>query len=49
MFVDLFLQVLVSFVNYFVIHVTFVIFVKKLLRFVVFVKYVVSMMYVMIM
>jgi hypothetical protein len=28
----------VSFVNYFVIHVTFVIFVKKLVRFVVFVS-----------
>jgi hypothetical protein len=34
--------VLVSFVNYFVIHVTFVIFVKKFERFVVFVKYVVT-------
>jgi hypothetical protein len=48
MLVDLFLLVLVSFVNYFVIHVTFVIFVKKLVRFVVFMRYVVSMMYVMI-
>jgi hypothetical protein len=34
MFVDLFLWVHVSFVNYFVVHVTFVIFVKKLVRFV---------------
>jgi hypothetical protein len=48
MFVDLFLRVPVSFANYFVIHVTFVIFVKKLVRFVVFVIYKVSMMYVMI-
>ena len=47
-FVDLFLWVLVSFVNYFVIHVAFVIFVKKLVIFVVFVRYVVSIMYVMI-
>jgi hypothetical protein len=38
----------VSSVNYFVIHVAFVIFVNKLVVFVVFVRYVVSMMYVMI-
>jgi hypothetical protein len=38
----------VSFVNYLMIHVTFMIFVKKPMRFVVFVKYVVFMMYVMI-
>jgi hypothetical protein len=53
MFVDLFMWVLVSFVNYFVIHVTFVIFVKKLVIFVVFRRYVgvydVCDVYVMIM
>jgi hypothetical protein len=41
MFVNLFVRLLVSFVNYFMIHVTFVMFVKKLERFVMFVRYVV--------
>jgi hypothetical protein len=40
MFVNLFVRILVSFLNYFVIHVTFVMLVKKLVRFMMFVRYV---------